>query len=151
MPEHIKEHGGEEHGGEEHSGEQILASAGNTSDAGRGKGGRWRAGHCPNANGRRGKPRPEEDDGLGTDEAARMRRVYMQPESQDCNATQRVLRKTLEANPVQYIKLLRDLETKQAAAPGPDVEAEADEGEEHVRALIAELLAEASGDLKPKV
>ena len=139
MPEHVDEHGGDEHGGE-----QTLAPAGSVADPGRGAGGLWKEGHCPNRNGRRGKPQPEEDDGLGTDEAARMRRVYMQPESQDCNAAQRVLRKTLEANPVQYIKLLRDLETKQAAAPGPAVEPEPDEGENRVRAMIAELLAEAS-------
>ena len=65
-------------------------------------------GEVRNPDGRKGRVKPEEPDGL-TD-AGRMRRVAEQPPARDCNSAQRSLRKVYEANPLPFIKLLSDLE-----------------------------------------
>jgi hypothetical protein len=77
-----------------------------------------------------------------------MRRVWEQPQELDCNSMQRALRAFLEKDTKGYIQLMTGLERARAssrAAEGEAGRAETsppDEGEERVRALIEELLAE---------
>lgn len=107
---------------------------------------KFKPGQSGNPHGRKGKPKPEEPDGL-TD-AQRMRAVQLQPESADKNSAQRKLRKVYDADPLAFIKLAVQLEKAERDAARQERDAAREEsaegptGHEKVEELIAELLAE---------
>lgn len=104
-----------------------------------------------NPYGKKGKPKPQEPDGL-TD-GGRMRRVYEQAADADANEAQRRLRSMMSANFPAYYKLMLELEREErglSAAGGvepaaaPAAELPPDEAEERVLRLCEDLLRRAS-------
>lgn len=105
-----------------------------------------------NPYGKKGKPKPQEPDGL-TD-GGRMRRVYEQAAEADANEAQRRLRSMMSANFPAYYKLMLELEREErglaagvAGEPAPggaEEELPPDEAEERVLRLCEDLLRRAS-------
>lgn len=104
-----------------------------------------------NPYGKKGKPKPQEPDGL-TD-GGRMRRVYEQAPEADANEAQRRLRSMMSANFPAYYKLMLELEREERGlaasgsggpASGAKEELPPDEAEERVLRLCEDLLLRAS-------